>query len=321
MAVCYLPELPEPVKRKLGLLWDELLAKYGFTGGHLKWHQTERQRRADRMTQTWRNEHFSKDYPEFVDPIGITETVTLAKERFGQLAEQYLILWAAAEDPRCSKLASWLQGILGHVEDEACAPWLAGGTWYSDWFTRACRPELHRALGILVSQVVARARALEIQHLETPDVGVLHLLHADGDVRLARLLQEGEQAVTRSRHAVDRLTDASEEARPDAPGAIVSDAPGEGVTQTNWASPARTRPQVSPSVLRRHHKDREIEEVRVLARQWLTEGATHQQICQRLKDKPRPCHAAWRHLPWDKAFNEDRYRNSVRKWLSKNCRP
>jgi hypothetical protein len=116
-------------------------------------------------------------------------------------------------------------------------------------------------------------------------------------------------------------SEASAEAQPDGTGVIGSDAHGAGVTPPIGGSPARSTPQVPPSVLRRHHKDREIEEVRVLARQWLADGATHHQICQRLKDKPRPCHAAWRHLAWDKAFNEDRYRNSVRKWLSKNCRP
>jgi hypothetical protein len=69
---------------------------------------------------------------------------------------------------------------------------------------------------------------------------------------------------------------------------------------------------------RRRQKDG-IEDVRAKARKMLDEGATHRQVCQRLKDADRPPRTAWRHLPWDKAYMTAR--DSVCKWLSKNCRP
>lgn len=78
---------------------------------------------------------------------------------------------------------------------------------------------------------------------------------------------------------------------------------------------------LSRSVLRRQRKNREIEGVRVRARQMLVDGSTHQEVCQRLKDEVRPPRAEWRHLPWDKAYLDEHYRGSVAKWLSKNCRP
>jgi hypothetical protein len=74
-------------------------------------------------------------------------------------------------------------------------------------------------------------------------------------------------------------------------------------------------------VMRRHREPGEIEGVRIRARQMLTEGATHQQVCQCLKDAPRPLRAEWRHLPWDKAYQSESYRAAVCKWLSQNCRP
>ena len=64
-----------------------------------------------------------------------------------------------------------------------------------------------------------------------------------------------------------------------------------------------------------------IELVRISARQMIAEGATHQQVCQRLRDQARPPRAEWRHLTWDKAYLNSKFRGSVRKWLSKNCRP
>jgi hypothetical protein len=87
------------VQRQLALLWGDIIEKYGFTGEHLTWHQAERERRADRMKQTWRGEQYSDDDAEFVDDIGVVATVALAKERLVQVAETYLSLWAAAGDP------------------------------------------------------------------------------------------------------------------------------------------------------------------------------------------------------------------------------
>jgi hypothetical protein len=76
----------------------------------------------------------------------------------------------------------------------------------------------------------------------------------------------------------------------------------------------------SRSVVRRRHKTGEIEGVRIRARQMLVEGATHRQVCERLKEAPRPSRAEWRHLPWDKAYRDGQYRSAVCKWLSRNCR-
>ncbi len=44
------------------------------------------------------------------------------------------------------------------------------------------------------------------------------------------------------------------------------------------------------------------------------EGCTHQEICRRFDDFPRPEQAKWRHLPWRMAFNQ--HRSAVKKWIS-----
>ena len=74
-------------------------------------------------------------------------------------------------------------------------------------------------------------------------------------------------------------------------------------------------------VTHRHRELGPIEKVRILARQMLAEGATHRQVCERLKDAARPPRAEWRDKPWDKAYLSQEYRGAVCKWLSKNCRP
>jgi hypothetical protein len=77
----------------------------------------------------------------------------------------------------------------------------------------------------------------------------------------------------------------------------------------------------SRSVARRHSETGAVEDVRIRARQMLVEGATHRQVCERLKEAPRPTRAEWRHLSWDRAYKNERYRSAVCKWLSRNCRP
>ena len=88
--------------------------------------------------------------------------------------------------------------------------------------------------------------------------------------------------------------------------------------------PAEESPRqaVAPVQPKRRFRDRgQIEEVRILIRNLLSEGTSHQDICRRLGGMPRPSNAAWRHLDWDKAFLDNKYRTSVRKWISQNCRP
>jgi hypothetical protein len=63
-----------------------------------------------------------------------------------------------------------------------------------------------------------------------------------------------------------------------------------------------------------------IESVRTDARKMIAQGATHREVCHRLKDRPRPPHVEWRHLTWEQAFRNPKYESAVRKWLSKNCR-
>jgi hypothetical protein len=190
------------------------------------------------MTETRRCETFSPNYPEFVDHVGITQTVALAKERFGQLEQQHFSLWAAAEDPRSNQITCRLQQILELVEDEVSATWGAGGEWYSGWFERACRPKIHEALGTRIKEGISRARALEIERLEKPDLSLVELLGSGGDTTVAVLLQPGQQALERSKAITNGLA-ASHTPRSE---------PAHDPVQARISS-ARARAQAQPSTV------------------------------------------------------------------------
>lgn len=85
----------------------------------------------------------------------------------------------------------------------------------------------------------------------------------------------------------------------------VSEAVPEG---RNYMAPKTIeRPRV-------RRKDEQLEATRQLVKQMKAEGSTHQEICKRLGDHPRPIHAVWRNLPWPVAYLQ--HTSSVKKWLS-----
>ena len=102
-------------------------------------------------------------------------------------------------------------------------------------------------------------------------------------------------------------------------GGIIRDVCTASAMYCSWL--AKKTLESSLSVVRRHRETGAIEGVLIQARQMLVEGATQRQVCERLKEAPRPSRAEWRHLPWDKAYKDERYRSAVCKWLSRNCRP
>ena len=113
-------------------------------------------------------------------------------------------------------------------------------------------------------------------------------------------------------------------------GGVVRDVPAASVFYCSWlikegaareAATSQTSKLPGIGVPRRATTDATIEPVRQLARQMIAEGATHRAVCQRLGNAPRPARTGWTHLDWDKAYKEQRFRSSVCKWLSKNCRP
>lgn len=61
-------------------------------------------------------------------------------------------------------------------------------------------------------------------------------------------------------------------------------------------------------------KDDQLEVTRKLVRQMRRERLTHKEICDRLGNHPRPVRAAWKDLPWPKAYRQ--HTSAVKKWIS-----
>jgi hypothetical protein len=203
-----LPELPKHIQRLHALRWKKLIEEYGFSGDHLKWHESrDRRHRAakprytlapplswqasvrhshsdgtfpgpsgERITyKEWHENELAawvarEDDPEVVDSIGIAETTALARAVFSVIAQDYLSYWAE-NSLDSEEFAVWLEGVKGLVTEGISEVWRKDD-WHTAWFSRATRKKLEDVLAAQVKEWVSRAQALEIKHLENDTVAI-----------------------------------------------------------------------------------------------------------------------------------------------------
>jgi hypothetical protein len=270
-AMIELPKLPERIARLHVLRWNALIKSHGFIGDHLEWHESrDRCHRAAKPAfsllppptasldprsfsgrakfydaqgeeisyEEWKQKQLAawaarETDPKIIDSIGIAETVALAEARLADIACDYLAVWADANGDS-DQFAQWSEGLRHLVVSEVSGVWQRD-KWHADWFERACRSQVDEHLTKPVDEWKSRASALEIQHLENPDLSLRSLLDADGDVISARL-QKGDQVIQEAQRLLDSLDVPSP-----AGGSGTAGAPG-GASAAHAA-----RPQPEPS--------------------------------------------------------------------------
>jgi hypothetical protein len=170
-----LPELPEPIKRKLALQWNTLLDKHGLAGEHLHWHASERERLrrvAAQMgpapSQRWRGIDLGE---QAVDGVGIAASVKVAEERFGGLSAEYWRRWLSSSDGY-EVFAAWLDILRRQTSEEVASVWKGGSKAVDRWYKRACGPAVEDALTTQVDNWRRRALADELKRLERSAVEV-----------------------------------------------------------------------------------------------------------------------------------------------------
>ncbi len=207
-----LPELPEAIRRKLALQWEELKEERGFTGEHLNWPRTRRKQLGKGLPALG---HALRPIYEPEERVGIGETINLAKERFRQLAEEYFGQWSAEKDGRCDWFAMWLQGIRALVVAEVAEVWSQRG----GWFEHFCRADLDSGLAPLVTEWASKARKAEIQRLKGETAGSpVEFKYSQGfqiDPAYQRTMEEAYRAIERSRKVLERSTPSPEPSIPE----------------------------------------------------------------------------------------------------------
>ena len=74
---------------------------------------------------------------------------------------------------------------------------------------------------------------------------------------------------------------------------------------------------IKPSRGKQRRSQVPIERTKQEIRRLIDAGLTHQQVCERLDQAPRPANAAWNALSWPEAFRDRRYRGAVKSWISR----
>jgi hypothetical protein len=235
------PKLPAGILRLHSLRWNELIEKDGFTGEHLKWHESpDRRRQAarprfslapppatdirDRMPskrthdgtdgqpvpyEKWLEQQMAEwvareSDPSFIDSIGVAATVDLAKARFSQIIMDYLKFWATSTHGNSDEFRDWSIGIVQSVAGEVGDLWRKD-PWHSDWFERACHKKIGEALEPLRKGWEGRASKLEIQQIENPYLSLESLLSADGNLSVSSTFEDGKKAILAAQQVLSRL--------------------------------------------------------------------------------------------------------------------
>jgi len=156
--------------------------------------------------------------PEDVGSIGLAESIAIAGERFEQMKEAYLPLWAARPEPKFEEFEAWLGAIVVSVVSEIQQLWSGLSDWHTTWFAKHCKESVEKALKKRADVEVIRVRRLEIQRLKNAD-----LITSKGNTEAAVLLRESRQTVRGTRPLLDSalaLTSVPETSEPREPSAV-----------------------------------------------------------------------------------------------------
>ena len=123
------PKLPESIQRKLDLQRGELRRSHLLTEERLKLPD------ARRANGELRTGHLLASYEMAVGDSLVTRTTRLARERFEQLAGEYLAMWALAPDARTEIFTEWLGEIKAVVVADLTDLW-ATSEWHPSFQLR-----------------------------------------------------------------------------------------------------------------------------------------------------------------------------------------
>lgn len=228
-----LPQLPERVRRKLALQWDELVEKHGFTGEHLNWPQTRRRKIMSEAAQPPVDIHSrtvrfiqARTGPTgpvyaHMDTVGIDETKVLVVERYAQLADEYFSFWLTKPGRRSEVFTAWLVELRVVVGDEVAQLWKERG----DWFQRVCRAKLDAALMPIADESRRAAREIEIKDLGPENIPF-------------------EQVMERARETIEAADNVLADAGRDR---VRCEQPPHAVPESN--RPVPEQPQIAPKAL------------------------------------------------------------------------
>jgi len=162
-----LPDLPEAKRRNLESLWTDVIREYGFTGDHLRWHESPERRRkaAEPAYYVHRSGHYygaqneeisyeeavklrrkrwaerERD-PAVIDCIGVDESTRAAAFGLEAFAEVYFQAWIEKPGGEYYEFCDWLEGIATNIENRLRELWEPRG----DWYARVCSAEVKKIL-------------------------------------------------------------------------------------------------------------------------------------------------------------------------------
>jgi len=159
------PDLTEATKRKLSIKWDDLLAEARLTGEHLEWHTKAPKFGHVKVMMDGVDTGQRLSIPVKTDHIGVDPSVSVAKGRFRDLAQEYWLIWQES-GTGWEICKTWLEDVKRQVLGELASLWKGRSDAIDRWYVRVCGPAIEDSLTKSVDERVKEARSVELRRLE-----------------------------------------------------------------------------------------------------------------------------------------------------------
>ena len=165
-ATAILPELSESAQRMLKIQFDTHRDFHHLNGEHFEWHAKERKRLIGVPgARKWRGRDGVWHVDErLVDDTGIIPSVAMAKNRFGDLVNEFWRHWSS--NAGWETFAAWLDILKQQTMAELASIWKGKSREIDSWYDRACAPAVEAALASKVKEFMGWARNAELKALE-----------------------------------------------------------------------------------------------------------------------------------------------------------
>jgi hypothetical protein len=162
-----LPVLSDSAKRMLALQWEALREKHKLTDEDLSGYDRKRQQLTQISAQWPRHD------PRHLDPrsaaqvarwLGVTSSVNAAEERFRRAGPD-MGTWCAS-GAGYETFAASLDSVKRDIVAELESIWKGRSAVTDRWFEQTCKPDVEKALSVLVKGRIAQARQVEMNSLD-----------------------------------------------------------------------------------------------------------------------------------------------------------
>jgi len=174
-AMVDLPELSEPTKLKLAILWDALRNKQNLTDEDVSGYDLGRQWLLGVVINPPHGMklgglnigHTFEDRKRAAGWLGTDPSVGAAEAWFRGIDSEYWLLWCTTRDGTDYKVyAAWLDSVKRDIVVELKSIWEGRSAATDHWLENTCAPAAEKAISVLITGRISQAQKVAMNRLD-----------------------------------------------------------------------------------------------------------------------------------------------------------